>query len=131
MLPGLRARDLLIVLTRVVAVLAALELGYLLGGNLVGKPGVIRRAVASAQGFDLQYGSAYTILPGRVHVSDFSLRVEDYNVQFEIAFDRAEVDISLSDLLWRRFRVTRLETQGTRFRMRHKLITVGDDAERV
>jgi hypothetical protein len=131
MLPRLRARDLVVVLKRVVVVLLALELSYLLIGNLLVRSQLIKRAVASAEGFHLSYGRAYTLWPGRVQISDFALRVEDYNVQFEIAFDRAQVDISLSDLLVKRFRATRLEAQGTRFRMRHKLLVVGDDAERV
>ncbi|HKY38869.1 MAG TPA: hypothetical protein VJN18_23170 [Polyangiaceae bacterium] len=131
MLPGRRARDLAIVLKRVVAVLLALELLYLATGNLVVRSGLIKQAVASAEGFHLDYGRAYTLWPGRVEVSDLAVRVEDYNVQFEVAFDRAQVDISLSDLLLKRFRVTRLEAEGTRFRMRHKLLVVGDDAERV
>src|SRR5688500_18230158 len=116
MLPRLRPRDLVIVLRRVAVILVALELLYLLAGNLVVNSGLVKRAVASAEGFHLDYGSAFTLWPGRVHVSDFSLRVEDYNVQFEIAFDRAQVDISLSELLSKRFRATRLEAQGTRFR---------------
>jgi hypothetical protein len=131
MLPRLRARDLVIVLKRVVVVLLALELSYLVIGNLLVRSELIKRAVASAEGFHLDYGRAYTLWPGRVQVSDLALRVEDYNVQFEVAFDRAQVDISLSDLLSKRFRATRLEAQGTRFRMRHKLLVVGDDAERV
>src|SRR5688572_30407611 len=99
MLRRFRARDLAIVLTRVVAVLLALELSYLAIGNLLVRSELIKRAVASADGFHLDYGRAYTLWPGRVQVSDFALRVEDYNVQFEIAFDRAQVDISLSELL--------------------------------
>lgn len=120
-----------VVLWRVVLVLAGLELIYLLAANLVVRSDLIKSAVAGAEGFGLEYGRAYTLWPGHVHVEDFALRVEDYNVQFQVELDRAELDIALSELLFKKFHVTRLDAQGTSFRMRHKLITVGADAERV
>lgn len=131
MLARLRARDVLVVLRRVLLVLGALELCYVLAGNLLLRSEVIKRAVASADGIHLEYGHAHTLWPGRVEMRDFALRFEDYNVQFELVFDQARVDISLSDLAFKVLRITSLRAQGTRFRMRHKLITVGDDAERV
>jgi hypothetical protein len=127
----LRARSLFGVLAGVVAVLFGLELVYLAVGNAVVRSQAIKRAVGSADGFMLDYGSAYTLWPGHVRVRDFSLRVEDYNVQFEVALSDAELDIDLARLPFKTFRVTRLDASGVRFRMRHKLISVGDDAERV
>jgi len=106
MLPRPRPRDLLIVLRRAFAVLVGLELVYLLIGNLVVSSELIKDAVASGEGFHLDYARAHTLWPGHVDITDVSLRVEDYNVQFEVAFDRARIDISLSDLLFKRFRAT-------------------------
>lgn len=131
MLDHLRARSLVSVFAGVLAVLCALELSYLVVGNLVVRSSLIKRAVASADGFALDYGSAYTLWPGHVRVRDFSLRIEDYNVQFEVALADASLDIDLTRLPFKKFRVTRLDADGVRFRMRHKLITVGEDAERV
>jgi hypothetical protein len=125
------ARSIGIVLLRVAAVLFCLQLAYLGLGNAALKSQLIKKAVTSAEGFQLDYAGAYTLWPGHAHVEQLSLRFEDYNVQFEVALGSAEVDISLSQLLFKKFRVTRLDAQGTRFRMRHKLIVVGDDAERV
>jgi hypothetical protein len=119
------------VLLRVAAVLFCLQLAYLGLGNGALRSQLIKKAVTSAEGFQLDYASAYTLWPGHAHVEQLSLRFEDYNVQFELALGSAEVDVSLSQLLFKKFRVTRLDAQGTRFRMRHKLIVVGDDAERV
>jgi hypothetical protein len=124
-------RTLAKVVWRVAAVLLFLELVYLVAGNLVLRSQIIQRAVGAAQGFHLDFGKAYTLVPGRVHVRDFSLRIEDYNVQFEVALDRAQLDIALGQLPFKKFRVTRLDAEGTRFHMRHKLVSVGDDAERV
>jgi hypothetical protein len=127
----LRARNVLVILRRVALVLVALELAYLAVANFVLRTQWIQQAVSDADGFHLELGSAYSLWPGRVHVEDFRLRVEDYNVQFEVKLGQANLDIALSELLRKRFHVTRLDATGTRFRMRHKLIVVGDDAERV
>ncbi len=127
----LRAHRWVGVLAGVLAVLCALELSYLVIGNAIVRSSLIKRGVASADGFTLDYGSAYTLWPGHVRVRDFSLRVEDYNIQFEVALADASLDIDLSRLPFKKFRITRLDADGVRFRARHKLITVGDDAERV
>lgn len=103
----------------------------MVAGNVVVRSQLIKKAVASAEGFALDYGRAYTLWPGHVRVTDLSLRIEDYNVQFEVALGDASVDIDLLRLPFKEFRVTRLDASGVRFRMRHKIITVGDDAERV
>lgn len=125
------ARNIGFVLLRVAAVLLALQLVYLIAANALVKSELIKQAVSGSEGFQLEYAKAYTLWPGHAHVEQVSLRFEDYNVQFEVALARAEVDISLSQLLFKKFRVTRLDAQGTRFRMRRKLIVVGEDAERV
>ena len=127
----LRARDLAKLLGGVAAVLFFLELVYLAAGNLVLKSQLVQKAVGSAHGFHLQFASAYTLWPGHVHVNDLALRFEDYNVQFELVLATADLDVALGQLPFKKFRVTKLEAQGTRFRLRHKLITVGPDAERV
>src|SRR6478609_4075164 len=127
----IRARDLTIVLGRVVAVLFCLELAYVAIGNLLLRTQAIQSAVGSSEGFSLEFGKAYTLLPGRAHVRDLALRIEDYNVQFEVALDEADVEIALTELPFKKFHVTKLEAKGTRFRMRHKLLSVGEDAERV
>ncbi len=121
----------MMVLGRVAAVLFCLELTYLAVANALLRSQAIQRAVASSEGFALEFGRAYSLWPGHVEVRDLSLRVEDYNVQFEVALASATLDIAISELPFKKFRITRLVAEGTRFRMRHKLIAVGDDAERV
>lgn len=126
-----RTRHVVAVLGRVAAVLICLELVYLIAGNLLLRSQLIQRAVGASEGFALEFRAAYTLWPGHAHVRDLSLRVEDYNVQFEVAIEAAELDIALSELPFKKFHITRLVAEGTRFRMRHKLIVVGEDAERV
>lgn len=118
-------------LAGVAAVLFGLQVLYLIVGNLVLRSHLVQRAVGSAHGFTLEFADAYTLWPGHARVRDLSLRVEDYNVQFEVAIASADVDIALAQLPFKKFRITHLDARGTRFRMRHKLIAVGQDAERV
>ncbi len=126
-----RARDLAIVLGRVAAVLFCLQLFYLAAANLLLRSQLIQKAVSSSKGMRLEFDRAYSLWLGHVHVHDLSLRFEDYNVQFEVALAEADVDIAISELPFKKFRVTHLDATGTRFRMRHKLIALGDDRERV
>lgn len=126
-----RTRDVTRVLGRVAAVLVALEVLYLVAGNLLLRTQAIQNAVGAADGFALEFGQAHTLWPGHVRVRDLSLRVQDYNVEFEVAIPDATLDIALSELPFKKFHVTRLAASGTRFRMRHKLIAIGDDGERV
>ncbi len=111
--------------------LLGLQLTYLVVANALLRSQAIQHAVASSAGFHLDFDSAYSLWLGHVRVRNLSLRIEDYNVQFEVALAKADVDISLSELLFKKFHATKLVAEGTRFRMRHKLIVVGDDAERV
>jgi hypothetical protein len=127
----LGALDLTKVLGGVAAVLFFLQLVYLVAANLLLRSQLIQRAVGASEGFALEFSSAYSLWPGRVHVRDLSLRIEDYNVQFEVALQAADVDIALSELPFKKFHATKLRAEGTRFRMRHKLVAVGADAERV
>lgn len=126
-----RLFDLAGVIGGVAAILFCLELVYLCAANLIVRSSLIKDAVGSADGFALDYSSAYSLWPGHVVVRDVSVRVEDFNVQFEVALDRAELDIALSELAFKKFHVTRLVGEGTRFRMRHKILSVGADAERI
>jgi len=119
------------VLTRVLLVLVALELFYLLVANVVLRSSLIKRGVASADGMFLEYGSAFTWLPGRARVSDLSLRVEDYNVQFLLKIERAELNVALDELLHKRFHASGVRADGVSFFMRHKVHEAQGHGERL
>jgi hypothetical protein len=109
------------VLARVVAVLLALELLYFVVANAVLRSSLIKNRVGDADGMHLEYDSASSLLPGRVRISGFSLRFEDYNVQFLLTIEHAEVDVALDELLHKRFHGYRVRAEGVRFLMRHKV----------
>jgi hypothetical protein len=119
------------VLGHVALVLLALQLFYLVVANSLLKSNAIKHAVASAHGMHLEYRSAFTWLPGRARVADLSLRFEDYNVQFLLKIERAELDVGLDELLHQRFHVFRLRADGVSFRMRHKVREAAGHGERL
>jgi hypothetical protein len=124
-------REARTVLAHVALVLLALELIYLVVANSVLKSSVIKHAVSGADGMYLEYGSAFSWLPGRAHVEDLSLRIEDYNVQFLLKIERAEVDVGLDELLHKRFHAFRVRADGVSFLMRHKVRQAEGHGERL
>lgn len=120
-----------LVLLGVAAVLLGLELVYLIAANLVLRSSLIQNAVAGGEGLHLEFGSAYSLLPGRAHVRGLLLRVEDYNVQFQLSIERAEVDIGLDELLRKRFHCYRVRAEGVSFLMRHKVNEASGHGERL
>ena len=119
------------VLLRVLVVLVGLELAYVLVANLVLMTPLLRRVVNPSDDVELDYDWAYSWVPGRVTVKNLALRMEDYNVQFFVGIERATIDVRIEKLALRRFHAVRLAAEGTTYRMRHKLHSVGQDARRV
>ena len=111
------------VVVRVSAIVLALTAGYLLAANLLLQTRLLRHLVSSGSDVQLEYDSAYSLWPGRAHFTGLMLRVEDHNVQFALSASGV-VDVSLHELVLRRFRAVRLTTTDTTFRMRHKLHSV-------
>lgn len=116
---------------RVLLVLGGLAAFYLLVGNVLIKSALLKRLANSSPSVQLDYASAYTIFPGRVHVEALRLRSEDYNVQFEVTVESAMVDVSLLELASKKFHALRVRAQGVSFRARHKVHAVGLDARRL
>lgn len=116
---------------RVLLVLGGLAALYLLAANTLIKTSLLTRIANSSPSVKLEYASAYTLFPGRVHVKGLRLRSEDYNVQFEVTVESAVVDVSLLELIQRRFHALKVRAEGVGFRARHKTHSVGLDARRL
>ena len=117
---------------RIVAlVVVGLELGYVLCANLVLKTGLIERWV-NDEPRDLQvsFEKAWTIFPGRIHVQNFALRLQDENVQVWLRIPQARLRVKLRELLVRRFHVSDLKAEGMSFRIRGKISELERDARR-
>jgi hypothetical protein len=102
--------------------LVALELLYLVAGNLALSTGLVRRAISwNPDAMLVTHGRAYTVLPGRVHVSDFSMRMQDQNVQFHLTVAHVRVDIDLLALIRKTFRGDHVRCEGVSFRFVHRV----------
>lgn len=64
---------------------------------------------------------AWTLWPTIVHVRDLRVVFEDHNVQFSLELARATVRLRLPELASRTFHATRVEGDGARFVMRHRI----------
>lgn len=127
----LRAREVVAVALRVIGIVLGLELLYLAIANGLLASSLIRQGVSSADGMRLEYTSARSWLPGRVHIRGLRLRVEDYNVQFEVGVGRGTLDVSLTELLFKKFHVLSLLADDVTFRMRHKVHALGKNGPRL
>ncbi|HEX2870567.1 MAG TPA: hypothetical protein VHP33_04910 [Polyangiaceae bacterium] len=123
-------RDIAIVAGRVVMVLAGLELAYVIGANALLRSNGVVALVQGAEGVKLDYASAYSIVPGHIHVRRLRLRFEDYNVQFQVFLEKGTIDVGLTELIFKKFHAYSLLADGVSFRMRHKSHGVGSNGER-
>jgi hypothetical protein len=110
---------------------AVLCASYLIAVNVLLRTRLLRSAISgpsvgfavSGDSSDLQldYQSAYSLFPGRVHLEGLTIRGRDRNVEWFLTLDRADVAISLVDLLHHDFHVTRLRSSGFSIRARLRL----------
>ena len=110
---------------------ALLVVTYLVVANVLLRTRLLRNAVSgSAMNFAvtgnsselrLDYESAYSIVPGRVHLEGLTIRGRERTVEWALTLDHAVVDVSLVDLLSRKFHATRLRGSGFTIRARLRL----------
>ena len=88
--------------------------------NTVVATPLLRTLVANHLGraLDIQYAHAYSLVPGRVHVTELSLRGADSHVEWLVKIDRASFDVHPFALLHRQFRASRVYARGVAVRVR-------------
>lgn len=118
------------VLWRILVVLGALDAFYLLLSNVVLLTPAVR-AFATNDDMRLKYDWAFSPWPGHVVVRNMSLRFQDHNVQFLIGIERGSLDLSLHELVSKRFHVLRVDADAVSYRMRHKVSRVGLEGPRL
>jgi hypothetical protein len=121
-------RRLVVLALRIVAILIV---SYLVVANVLLKTRLLRNAVSSSSAsfavsgntadLRLDYDSAYSIIPGRVHLEGLSIRGRERDVEWLLTLDRADVSISLVDLLHKSLHATRLRSSGLTLRARLRL----------
>lgn len=116
---------------RLLVAVAVLEFVYLVAATVVLKTSVLKDFAAQGDDLRVDYASAYSVLPGRIHVEDLKVRFHDRNVEFLIAVERGTLDVSLHELFVRRFHALRVDGQRVSYRMRHKVVRVGKEGPRL
>lgn len=101
--------------------LVGLYVLYLVVGNVLLKTRVIRNAVSAWPSRSFEYGSAYTLWPGIVHVRDVHLRVRDSEIEFLMVIDEARVDLDLFALTHKVVHARSVQARGVSFRQRFRL----------
>ena len=104
---------------------------YLAVANVILRTRLLRNAISgmplafgvggdsTALRFD--YDSAYSILPGRVHLEGMTIRGRDRTVEWRLTLDQADVVVALIDLVHRRFHATHLRSSGFTIRARLRI----------
>jgi hypothetical protein len=112
---------------------------YLVAVNVLLKTRLFRNAISGSSvsfaisgrtsDLRLDYASAYSIIPGRVHLDGLTIRGRDQSVEWFLTLDHADVSVSLVDLLHRTFHASRLRASGFTIRARLRLDRVGATPE--
>lgn len=115
---------------RLLVAVAILTVSYLVVANVLLRTRLLRNAVSGSVSFAflgsstdlrLDYRSAYSILPGKVHIDGLTIRGREPALEWALTLDHADVHISLADLFRHRFRATRLRSSGFTIRARLRL----------
>ncbi|MBL8112571.1 MAG: hypothetical protein JNK60_06775 [Acidobacteria bacterium] len=110
-------------LLRASIVLVTLFLLIWAAGNVFLMTPLLRRILSSdPESLVVSYDQAFMPWPGRVVARNLRLRTRDSNVEFQIVLREVRLDVSLVELLSRRFHVRRLEGSGLSFRLRERLL---------
>ena len=105
---------------------------YLLAGNLLIQTRLLRHFTNNKPDvLFLDYQSAYTLFPGHANVKGLKLRFQDTNIQFALKLEEATVQISLHELLKKKFHTTRVRATGVSWRMLHKVQNVEGQEQRI
>jgi hypothetical protein len=95
---------------------ATLALFYPVAGNLFLAFGLRRVAT------DLDYRSAWTVWPGRVHLKEFELHVQSDTVEWMLAAQAATVNLDLFALVHHEVHLREVRADGLRFRLRLRVM---------
>ncbi len=107
------------------ATLLALQIFYLLAGNLFLRFGLLPLLNRHPDRFLMGYERAYTLWPGVARVEGFRLRDQSWKVQFRLEIDEADVTVDLLALFGKKFSATRVRATGVAFRLRRLLDDAG------
>ena len=103
------------------AIIGVFAVCYLVAANVLLRTRLLRDAVSRGPDIELDYASAYSVWPGRVHFRGLTLQVQDLNIEFGVSIEAGVVSVSLHELPFKRFHADSLSAEGLSFRFRQKL----------
>jgi hypothetical protein len=105
-----------------VGVLLSLALLYVAAVNLILATSLHERLVnVTPDTIELHFGRGWSLLPGRIHASNVSLRGRDANVEWILHLDQVQFDLSFLALTRRQFYASHVRIQGMTYRLRRRL----------
>lgn len=104
------------------AVVLGVYVLYVIAFNLAFATGFFTWAVNRATpDFQMEFGSAWTLVPGRAHVKDCTLRVEDSNLQFYMILPDSIVDVDPFAFFGKRVHFRHARAKDVRYWFRQKV----------
>src|ERR1700722_344224 len=68
----------------------------------------------------VEYASAYSIIPGHIHVTDLHIRGRDSNIEWILVLDRCDFTVHFADFIHRRFHAEDVRGDGLSLRVRQR-----------
>src|SRR5579859_4439699 len=115
------ALGMVVILTVSYPIIANVLLRTRLLRNAINGPSLSFAIVGNTTALRLDYESAHSFFPGRVHLEGLTIRGRDRTAEWFLTLDHSDVDVSLVDLLHHRFHATRLRSDGLAIRARLRL----------
>jgi hypothetical protein len=101
---------------------------YLVGINVLVQTHILRSALsADPEEMLVDYASAYSWVPGRVHVEGLKIRGSDWNIQWVLGIDKCDFNFSPLDFAHRRFHASHVRGEGLTFRVRLRVDSATPD----
>lgn len=118
---------------RIVAIVAvSLFALYLVAANVILRTHLLRGWINKNENkMRVEYSSAWSPYPGHIIARDLSLRYQDSTVQMLIEVEHATLQINMYALTKRVFALSKLEAEGTTFKLRQKVESLEGNEGRV
>jgi hypothetical protein len=129
--PWFRGQPPRIILRSLAIILLIAEGAYLVLVNALILSPLIPHFASTTRDVKMNYGWAFTPWPGKVYVREFSLQIEDRNIQALLTVERASLNVTLHRLPMSEVHAQNVEASGVRYKMRHKLSKVDGQERRL
>jgi hypothetical protein len=95
---------------------------YLVGINLFVRTRLFRDAIgADPMALRVEYKSAYSVIPGRIHVEGLTIRGRDSHIEWILSIDTCDFRVAFLDLIHKRFHASHVRANGFAIRVRLRI----------